>query len=129
MVGALLQLGNCLDLLDTDHTRRLAAFATQHVTGGATFPENDGAKRLADCALINDYCDRMERLGTPVHTVRGLFQEGEPVMRGSAILLENHIHIVARAPDAIVGLFKPREFVAWPPTVAPASPAVQDERP
>lgn len=118
VVGAILQLGNCLDLLDTDHTGRLTEFATEYVEAGTPLPANAGAKRLGDCFVINSYCARMEIAGAPFHTVRGLFQEGEPIMAGSAILRENHIQIVARRPEAIVGLFRPRAFTAWRSDVA-----------
>lgn len=130
VVGAILQLGNCLDLLDTDHTGRLAEFADEYAAEGGVLPENAGAKRLGDCHLINTFCDRMLRSGAPYDTVRGLFQEGDPVTAGSEIRRENHIQIVARRPTSIIGLFRPRGFTEWAPAVAPAPTqehAVRDE--
>jgi hypothetical protein len=53
VVGAIVQLGACLDLLDTDHTRRLAAIASAYAATVGPLPPNDGARRLADCVLIN----------------------------------------------------------------------------
>jgi hypothetical protein len=46
-------------------------------------------------------------------TVRGLFQEGGPILEGSAISLQSHIQVVVRRPPAIIGLFRPRSFSAW----------------
>ena len=46
-------------------------------------------------------------------TVRGLFQEGAPLIAGLEIRMENHIQIVARQPAAIIGLFRPRGFTTW----------------
>ena len=126
VVGAILQLGNCLDLLDTDHTRRLTAFAQQYVARGTVIPENVGPKRLGDCFLINGFCERME-VTSPYDTVRGLFQEGAPVAAGSEIRLENHIQIVVRRPEAIIGLFRPRAFTAWAPELASNPSAGQAE--
>lgn len=124
VVGAILQLGNCLDLLDTDHTRRLSAFAKDHVENVGPLPPNRGAKRQGDCFLINAYCESME---PSFDTVRGLFQEGDPIVAGSGILLENHIQVVARRPTAIIGLFRPRDFTAWtPPVASPAHPGQAD---
>jgi hypothetical protein len=127
VVGAILQLGNCLDLLDTDHTRRLAEFTARYVADGGVVPANSGAKRLGDCFLVNGYCDRISVARAPFDTVRGLFQEGEPIADGSEIRLENHIQIVARRPEAIIGLFRPRDYADWAATVATAPGAGQAE--
>ena len=113
VVGAIIQLGHCLDLLDTEHTQRLAHFASRHVSRHRPLPENVGPKRSRDCFLINRFCDRMAREGAPYDTVRGLFQEGPPIVEGSALLTHNHIQLAVRNPAAIVGLFRPRIFTAW----------------
>lgn len=115
MVGAIIQLGACLDLLDTDHTRRLAKFATGYADTVGPLPANEGARRLADCFLINEYCAEAETDGAAYDTVRGLFQEGEPLTPGSALLLRSHIQVVVRRAQAIVGLFRPRGFSEWTP--------------
>lgn len=108
VVGAIIQLGNCLDLLDTDHTRRLAEIATVLQERGDEFPQNRDKRRDLDCFLVNSFCDQMEEVeGAAFHTVRGLFQEGRPVAPGSEILGENHIQIVVRRPEALIGLFRP----------------------
>lgn len=59
------------------------------------------------------FCDRTVREGAPYDTVRGLFQEGAPLVEGSALLTQNHIQVVVRNPSAIIGLFRPRVFTAW----------------
>jgi hypothetical protein len=117
VVGAILQLGNCLDLLDTDHTRRLSDFAKAYLGSGRVLPPNTGAKRLGDCCLINSFCEELAD-DAPIDTVRGLFQEGAPITEGSEILLQNHIQVVARRPSAIIGLFRPRAFIDWAGPVA-----------
>jgi hypothetical protein len=127
IVGGILQLGNCLDLLDTDHTRRLAQFAKGLVERGATVPANVGTIRRGDCFLVNRYCESCAEQGAPFDTVRGLFQEGDPLIAGSEIRLENHIQVVVRRPPAIVGLFRPRGFTAWGAPVAPEHDVGQAE--
>ncbi len=113
VVGAIIQLGECLDLLDTDHTKRLAAFAEHYQQAAGPLPKNRGVRRERDCFLINEFCDHMAARGAAFDTVRGLFQEGPPVVEGSEILVQNHIQVVARRPQAIIGLFRPRGFTAW----------------
>jgi hypothetical protein len=48
VVGAIIQLGECLDLLDTDHTKRLATFAEQYQRDMGPLPENRGPRRERD---------------------------------------------------------------------------------
>lgn len=113
VVGAIIQLGTCLDLLDTDHTGRLAAFADAYTREAGSLPSNAGPRRQGDCFLINRYCDHMEAEANAVDTVRGVFQEGNAVAAGSALFLQSHIQVVARRPRAIIGLFRPRGFSEW----------------
>jgi hypothetical protein len=127
VVGAILQLGNCLDLLDTEYTQRLADFAREYAAGGEALPPNHGPQRFGDCFLINTYCEQIKDGGTPFDTVRGLFQEGAPVIEGSEIRLQNHIQITVRQPPAIVGLFRPRAFTSWARPVAPEPTTRQAE--
>jgi hypothetical protein len=108
VVGAIIQLGQCLDLLDTVYTRELAEFAATHVARGLALPPNSGAKRMGDCFLINAFCGAATHVGARFDTVRGLFQEGDPIFEGSGLRRENHIQVVVREPRAIIGLFRPR---------------------
>lgn len=108
VVGAIIQLGQCLDLLDTEYTRQLAEFAEAHVARGRALPSNRGANRAGDYFLINAFCAATAQTERPFDTVRGLFQEGDALFPGSGLLRENHIQVVVRQPRAIVGLFRPR---------------------
>ncbi len=121
LIGALINLGNCFDLLDTTHTQLLAElFPLYRQTceeTGSPLPVNLPAKRgiaedLAlrhlDCAVLNwclDYLEKAEK--QRYHTVRCLFSEGTPVFEGSKILAKSHVQIAVRDETAIVGYFKP----------------------
>ena len=59
IVGAIIQLGQCLDLLDTDHTKRLATFGDEYQRDVGPLPENQGPRRERDCLLVNQFCDHM----------------------------------------------------------------------
>ncbi len=115
VVGALIQLGNCLDLLDTDHTRRLADVAAFVQATGDELPQNRDKRRDLDCFLVNKFCNAMQGEGA-FDTVRGLFQEGQPIADGSEIFEQNHIQVVVRRPEAIIGLFRPSTEASDDPT-------------
>nr|MDA3873858.1 hypothetical protein [Kiritimatiellia bacterium] len=120
-VGALIQLGNCFDLLDTQYTEVLEtswpAFEARFEYEGLTLPENipgypgdkDRVKRLLDCAFLNWVIDRTETSEKiEFDTVRGLFPEGEPAFPGGSIQKESHIQISVRNPGCILGYFMPK---------------------
>lgn len=116
IVGALLQLGNSFDLLDTRFTADLAdAYATWEQSfrrAGLTLPRNGGAApdhklRRLDCAVLNWYLEAARLRGVVYDTVRGGFSEGEPVFAGSGIFRETHIQIAVRSPACILGVFRP----------------------
>ena len=117
VVGAVIQLGNCFDLLDTrftkDLTESIGSFRSFLKAAGAPMPTNKGPTpdrklRRLDCAVLNWYLDAVEtRLGVRYDTVRGCFREGGPVFRGSGIFRESHIQIAVRNPASILGVFRP----------------------
>jgi hypothetical protein len=121
VLGAFINLGNCFDLLDTNHTRLLAdlfpLYRQACETTGTRLPTNgspasqassDLVLRRLDCAVINwclDFLEKEEK--QHYHTVRGLFSEGKPVFEGSSILAKSHVQVAVRDDTAIVGYFKP----------------------
>jgi hypothetical protein len=133
VVGALVQLGHCFDLMDTAYTEDLAwafreyrSFATQR---GWMLPRNAGSTpdkklRRLDCSVLNYYLDGQARRGVVCDTVRCGFQEGEPVFPGSGIHRESHIQISVRNPACILGVFRPtlQAWLRMRPTTPPGSP-------
>lgn len=64
--------------------------------------------RRKDCAVMNWVWDRYENISElACHTVRGLFQEGDPAFPGSGIRKKSHIQIAVRHPSCILGYFLP----------------------
>jgi hypothetical protein len=122
VIGAFINLGNCFDLLDTNHTQLLTDLFPLYrqaceATGtplAANLPRKGQASsdlmlRRLDCAVINwclDFLETEER--QHYHTVRCLFSEGSPVFEGSKILAKSHVQVAVRDHTAIVGYFKPR---------------------
>lgn len=116
IVGALVQLGNCFDLMDTRFTRDLAEgfsiWAQSMREEGKSLPRNGGKTpdkklRHLDCAVLNWYLDRAAQKGLSYQTVRCGFTEGEPAFKGSGICQESHIQIAVRNPACIIGVFRP----------------------
>jgi hypothetical protein len=120
VLGAKINLGECLDLLDTANTRLLGKWYiefrrfAQH--NRARMPENrdapggrrgDRVLRFRDRAVV-DYTVRRvtEEEGIKYQTVRGVFLEGEPAFPGSKIALKSHIQVAVRNPDCILGFFR-----------------------
>jgi hypothetical protein len=114
VVGAIIQLGACFDLLDEDVTEALAD-AYSHLSNvyqqlGRTLPRNRGTdwkRRELDCLALN-YCLGYQKAQNVAYdSVRGAFLEGEPVFPGAGIRHESHIQIAVRNPDCILGVFRP----------------------
>ena len=114
-VGALIQLGNCFDLMDTRFTADLseafppwrdgliAAKRTLPVNGGG----GDNLLRRLDCAFLNWYLERIEKAGQTYQSVRCGFVEGKPAFAGSGIMEQSHVQVAIRDPACIIGLFRP----------------------
>jgi hypothetical protein len=122
VIGAMINLGNCCDRLDTAHTRLSAGLFPLYRQAcektHTPLPENRPAHarklegpilRHLDCAVINwrlDFIEKEEH--QHFHTVRCLFSEGKPVFEGSEILEKSHVQIAVRDDVAIIGRFKPQ---------------------
>jgi len=116
VVGVVLRLGTCFDLLDTRFTSDLsqayARWASLLLSQHRPLPSNTGSDpdrklRRRDCAALNWYLKEAEATGTVYDTVRCAFVEGEPVFDGSAIYHETHLQIAVRNAHCIVRVFDP----------------------
>jgi len=121
VLGAKINLGVCLDLLDTANTRLLgswyARFRRFMRLNGIRVPKNrdatgsrrgDKLLRFRDCAVIDYTVSRLadtERIR--YQTVRGVFLEGGPAFPGSEIALKSHIQIAVRDRKCIAEFFQP----------------------
>jgi hypothetical protein len=111
VVGAVIQLGLCLDLTDVQHTNLLRqgykAVRQTRREMGVPMPRNRGKRRDLDCTVINELAELSERKGINFQTVRCPFLEGRPAFPGSGILRESHIQIAVRDSSCILGVFRP----------------------
>jgi hypothetical protein len=116
VVGAVIHLGRCFDLLDLANTAALAQWVPTYRQGleqaGEVFPENEGREpwrllRKGDCAVINSFLALREDEGVHHDSVRGCFLEGEPIYPRSGIYTLAHIQVAVRDPTCIAGVFRP----------------------
>jgi hypothetical protein len=114
VIGSVVQLANCFDLLDESITSVLAdsyhELARMFADERRALPINKGHEsklRNLDCLVINDCLRRLASRGRDYDTVRGAFWEGEPVYPGAGFAREAHIQIVVRKPACILGVFRP----------------------
>ncbi|MFZ4766012.1 MAG: hypothetical protein ACOYMN_13765 [Roseimicrobium sp.] len=121
VLGAVIQLADCFDLLDIGYTRLLSQSARlliQRLSAqGLALPENqntgtsdfDWLRRERDCFVLNTVIPEIEQdKGVHFQSVRGVFQEGDQAFDGAGIKLKSHIQIAVRDPRAILGYFNPQ---------------------
>lgn len=130
VLGSIIHLGNCFDLLDVRNTLLLRksyqAVKALRESEGKSLPQNEGTKtrsqdlvlRKLDCEVLNLALPILElEMGIRFDSVRGMFSEGDPVFPGSKIDLKSHIQIAVRNPDCVVGYFLPEGLLQaeYPP--------------
>jgi hypothetical protein len=118
VVGAILQLGSCFDLMDTRFTDDLPVafemFKRAHEQSGQLLPRNSGKTpdrklRRLDCAIVNFYLRWLkDNQDAAYDTVRCGFVEGPPAFQGSGIRQQSHVQVAVRNPACVVGVFRPR---------------------
>jgi hypothetical protein len=111
VVGAVIQLGHCLDLTDLQFTSLLKQsyvdLETDYRSKGLTLPKNTGSDlklRKLDCLVINSLSPSIL---DDVHAVRGAFEEGDEAFPGAALKMQTHIKIAVRNRQCILGVFRP----------------------
>jgi hypothetical protein len=113
VIGAVIQLGNCLDLTDLQCTELLSRsyeiLAGDYRAKKLELPANTGRdlkNRKLDCLVINNLT---ETIAPDIQTVRGAFEEGDEAFRGAALRRETHIQVAVRDPECILGVFRPTD--------------------
>lgn len=115
VIGAVIDLGNCLNLLDSHSIQMLKlqyeVFKSKMSILGEPMPINKNRRgnddlllRYLDCAVIEDlHKDRKECGDRPYDSVRGVFFEGKPIYGTSGFMEQSHIQICVRNPNCIKG--------------------------
>ena len=127
VIGAVIDLRNCLDLMSRDDLKLVAAahrsFLKIQKKAGLPVPKNrsapgqpnaDRVLRFLDCAVLRhlhsvlDSQPHDERLIEPFDTVRGMFTEGGRLYPGGGFHKKSHVQIAVRNDACIKGVFLPR---------------------
>ena len=119
VIGAVIDLGFCMNLMDSAHISQLEVAYSQleEITKetGAKMPTNKGKGedkplRILDRAVIEMTHELMKQSGVRQYdSVRGLFLEGPLAYPGAGFRKETHIQICVRNIDCIKAYFDPRE--------------------
>ena len=124
VVGAVIDLGHCLDLVSREDIEVLRAahssFKKVQSKAGLPIPKNKNPKgtrdkdrilRYLDCAVLKHLHSIIAQRGAsdpdlaPKDTVRGMFVEGGRAYAGSGIYRKSHVQIAVRNPTCIKGVF------------------------
>ena len=116
VVGAVIDLGLCLNLLDTRFIQ-LVKDAHAELTlacdlAGIEMPQNTGGSdrlnRQLDCAVLRTLHNmRVDNKERPFETVRAVFVEGGPLYENAGFAAKNHIQVCVRDARCIKGYFRP----------------------
>lgn len=117
VLGAIVDLKHCLDLLDSSGLKQVADAHTlvteAFKTAGKPAPENKGkegelTQRALDCTVIQGLHQYREEAGhDPFDSVRAAFWEGKALYPNAGFNSQNHIQICVRSLDCIKGYFRP----------------------
>ncbi len=124
VLGAVIDLGFCLDLLESSNFELLkngydilkSAYDNSLLSDNPIeLPKNididksgDVLLRNLDCAVIEVVHALNLKLGNEYDSVRGAFWEGEELYPNAGFKNKNHIQIAIRNPNCIKGYFIPR---------------------
>jgi hypothetical protein len=122
VIGAVIELGRCLDLLDSKSIDLLRTcfdlFKTDSEKLDKPIPVNidhpklaghDKVLRYLDCAVIEYAHVFLKSKGEPPYdSVRAAFTEGGPIYPGAGFNDKTHIQICIINPNCIKGFFLPR---------------------
>lgn len=115
VVGALIRLGNCFDLLDSENILTLkkfkAAIERKFEEDNLPLPKNGGKDMRLDCAIFNLLYKASEDSGGPIQSARAAHvpSDKKRIWKGSWIREQTHIQICVRDPKNILAVWHVRQ--------------------
>jgi hypothetical protein len=115
VVGAIIRLGNCFDLLGPKNVKILKVYHDSLVAdlqeAGREVPRNYRHHRNLDCAVFNYLYEKAGDAGKPLDSARAVYvptASAKRVWPGSWIYEEAHIQICVRNPKNILAVWHVR---------------------
>jgi hypothetical protein len=120
VLGANIDLGNCLNLIESDSLLLVRdaydGLCRLIEVSGSTMPVNKGNNRALDCSVFRYIHDSNESEGSkPYDTIRCAFPEGDELYPGASIMDRLHIQIAVLNLKKITGYFLPRPLRKFNP--------------
>jgi hypothetical protein len=118
VIGAVIDLGHCLNLLDSLFLKELKKTYELMKISGYELPINDYRddsgyflKRNLDCAVIETlHSVKKKKKEKSFDSVRGVFVEGKELYPSAGFREKNHIQLCIRNPNCIKGYFHLQEI-------------------
>lgn len=122
VLGAVIDLGHCFDLLDDRYLKLLKLGYNTMVESlkksGTQIPQNKPFKNSKDLLIRDLDCASIEAVHAlnklnkqaPFDSVRGVFFEGKKLYPNAGFREKNHIQIAIINPNCIKGYFIPRKI-------------------
>lgn len=122
VIGAVIDLGNCLNLTDSKYIELLEEeyklLREDMELTGQMMPQNtwggDKLLRRLDCAVVEHLHARIQEMVaedenqvSPFDSARGLFSEGKEIYPNAGFKRKTHVQICIRNPNCIKGVFSP----------------------
>ena len=114
VLGAIINLGTCLDLTESDSLEKLKRAYTIFESQDRVKPKNEGSlpnpgRRKLDFAVVNFLHDLLDLAGEPAFdSVRALFPEGDELYPDAGFLDRTHVQLAVRKESSIVSYFRPK---------------------
>lgn len=119
VLGALIDLGNCLNLVESQSLQILseAYSGLQKLMDelDEPIPKNKGNNRALDCAVIKFVHQSRKGKYPPFDTIRAAFSEGREAYPGANFTVRHHVQICVLNPEMIQGYFLPRPLSTFNP--------------
>lgn len=100
VLRSIITLADCLDLVDTSAVEVVKLgfqmFYQRCQRLNLTLPRQTKMAHRLDCAVLDQTVKFLAPLGQSIRTVRGIFEEGEPIFPDSALTSKGHIQIAVR---------------------------------
>jgi hypothetical protein len=113
VIGAVIELGLCLDLTTSSGTDWIRIAYDTLLEGNRAvdldLPKNskDKLRRKLDCAVVRRLHTMLEMQKFPaVDTIKGVFTEGPPIYPGAGFNEKTDVQIAVRNPRCIKGVFR-----------------------